>query len=58
MQHSDFAFANDIKAAVELRTPKTSRMLLLATIAMIVTGLLWAHFAVLEEVTVASSPRG
>jgi membrane fusion protein, adhesin transport system len=51
MQHSDFAFANDIKAAVELRTPRTSRMLLLATIAMIVVGLIWAHFAILEEVT-------
>jgi membrane fusion protein, adhesin transport system len=51
MQHSDFAFANDIRAAVELRTPRTSRMLLLATIAMIVTGLIWAHFAILEEVT-------
>src|SRR5688572_27920215 len=51
MQHSDFAFANDIKAAVDLRTPRTSRMLLLATVAMVVTGLIWAHFAILEEVT-------
>ncbi len=51
MQRSDFAFANDVKAAVELRTPKTARMLLLATIAMVVSGLIWAHFAVLEEVT-------
>lgn len=51
MQQSDFAFANDVRAAVELRTPRTSRMLLLASIAMVVTGLIWAHFAVLEEVT-------
>jgi membrane fusion protein, adhesin transport system len=51
MQHSDFAFANDIKAAVDLRTPRTSRMLLLATVAMVVIGLIWAHFAILEEVT-------
>jgi membrane fusion protein, adhesin transport system len=51
MQHSDFAFANDIKAAVELRTPRTARMLLVATLAMIVVGLIWAHFAILEEVT-------
>jgi membrane fusion protein, adhesin transport system len=51
MQHSDFAFANDIKAAVDLRTPRTSRMLLLATVAMVVTGLIWANFAILEEVT-------
>ena len=28
MRQSDFAFANDIRAAVELRTPRTSRMLL------------------------------
>ena len=51
MQRSDFAFANDIRAAAEMRTPRTARMLLLATIAMVVVGLIWAHFAVLEEVT-------
>jgi membrane fusion protein, adhesin transport system len=50
MQHSDFAFANDIRAAVELRTPRTSRMLLGATLALLVSGLVWAHFAVLDEV--------
>jgi membrane fusion protein, adhesin transport system len=50
MRHSDFAFANDIRAAVELRTPRTSRMLLMATLALLVSGLLWAHFAVLDEV--------
>src|SRR5688500_18782816 len=51
MQRSDFAFANDVRAAAELRTPKTARMLLLATCAMLAAGLLWAHFAILEEVT-------
>jgi adhesin transport system membrane fusion protein len=51
MRHSDFAFANDVRAAAELRTPRTSRMLLAATLAMLVVGLIWAHFAVLEEVT-------
>jgi hypothetical protein len=51
MRHSDFAFANDVRAAVELRTPRTSRMLLAATLAMLAVGLIWAHFAVLEEVT-------
>jgi adhesin transport system membrane fusion protein len=50
MQHSDFAFANDIRAAVELRTPRTSRMLLLTTLALLVSGLVWANFAVLDEV--------
>ncbi|QQO20292.1 HlyD family type I secretion periplasmic adaptor subunit [Bradyrhizobium diazoefficiens] len=47
---TDFAYANDIRAAVQLRTPKTSRMLLWAFLALFVTFLVWAHFAVLEEV--------
>jgi adhesin transport system membrane fusion protein len=51
VQRSDFTFANDVRAAIELRTPKTTRMLLVATLAMLGCGLAWAHFAVLEEVT-------
>lgn len=50
MQQSDFAFANDIRAAVELRTPRTSRLVLLCTLALFVAGIIWAHFAVLDEV--------
>lgn len=50
MQQSDFAFANDIRAAAELNTPKTARMLLAATMALFVAFVLWAHFAVLDEV--------
>jgi len=50
MRPSDFAFANDIRAAVELRTPRTSRMLLTSSIAMVAAGLVWANFAVLDEV--------
>lgn len=50
MQQSDFAFANDIRAAVELRTPRTSRIVLLCTLALFVVGIIWAHFAVLDEV--------
>jgi adhesin transport system membrane fusion protein len=50
MQPSDFAFANDVRAAAELRTPKTSRLVLISTLALMVTGLTWAHFAVLDEV--------
>jgi adhesin transport system membrane fusion protein len=46
----DFAFANDIRAAVELRTPRTSRMLLTSSVAMMGAFLNWAHFAVLDEV--------
>jgi adhesin transport system membrane fusion protein len=50
MRQSDFAFANDVRAAVELRTPRTSRMLLMSSIAMLAAGLVWANFAVLDEV--------
>jgi adhesin transport system membrane fusion protein len=50
MQQSDFAFANDIRAAVELRTPRTSRLVLLCMLALFVVGIIWAHFAVLDEV--------
>jgi adhesin transport system membrane fusion protein len=50
MQQSDFAFVNDIRAASELRTPRTSRMLLASVIALMAAGLTWAHFAELDEV--------
>ena len=50
MQSTDFAFANDVRAAVELRTPRTARLLLFWSGAMLVVGLIWAHFAVLDEV--------
>ncbi len=50
MAHSDFAFSNDIRAAIELRTPRTSRMLLFAAGGLLVTFVVWAHFAVLDEV--------
>src|SRR5712672_2878247 len=50
MPPSDFAFANDIRAAAALRTPRTSRMLLVTFLALLVTFLTWAHFAILDEV--------
>lgn len=50
MPSSDFAFANDIRAAAALRTPRTSRMLLWASLALFVCFIVWAHFAVLDEV--------
>jgi membrane fusion protein, adhesin transport system len=50
MQQTDFAFANDVRAAVELRTPRTSSLILYSTLGLIVVGLVWAHFAVLDEV--------
>jgi adhesin transport system membrane fusion protein len=50
MRQSDFAFANDVRAAVTLRTPRTARLLLLASIALLLCGGVWAHYAVLDEV--------
>jgi adhesin transport system membrane fusion protein len=50
MPRSDFAFANDIRAASELNTPRTARMLLFTSLGMIVVGLTWANFAILDEV--------
>jgi len=50
MASSDFAFANDIRSAALLRTPRTSRMLLWTSCALLGTFLIWAHFAVLDEV--------
>jgi adhesin transport system membrane fusion protein len=50
MPHTDFAFANDVRAAVDLRTPKTSRLILLSTLALLIAAVVWAHFAVLDEV--------
>lgn len=50
MAQTDFAFSNDIRAAAELRTPKTARMLLFASLGLFFTFLIWAHFAVLDEV--------
>ncbi|MDP3076364.1 MAG: HlyD family type I secretion periplasmic adaptor subunit, partial [Bradyrhizobium sp.] len=50
MPSSDFAFANDIRAAAALRTPRTSRMLLITFLALFTSFLVWAHFAILDEV--------
>ncbi|MBR0823173.1 HlyD family type I secretion periplasmic adaptor subunit [Bradyrhizobium liaoningense] len=50
MASSDFAFANDVRAAALTRTPRTSRMLLLTFLAMLAVFVTWAHFAILDEV--------
>jgi len=50
LRESDFTFANQVRAAAELRTPRTSRMLLAAVVLLLVTGTTWAHFAILDEV--------
>jgi membrane fusion protein, adhesin transport system len=50
VRNSDFAFANDVRAAVELRTPRTARLMLTALVALLVSGAVWAKYAVLDEV--------
>jgi adhesin transport system membrane fusion protein len=47
---SDFAFANNIRAALALRTPRASRLLLYIAAALFGLGLVWANFAILDEV--------
>lgn len=50
MHRSDFSFANNVRAAVEFRTPRTARLLLVAVVTLLATGIVWAHYAVLDEV--------
>lgn len=50
MRGTDFAFANDVRAAAELKTPRTSKLILFSTLALMVTALIWAYFAALDEV--------
>jgi adhesin transport system membrane fusion protein len=50
MRGTDFAFANDVRAAAELKTPRTSQLILFSTLALMVAGLTWAYFAALDEV--------
>ncbi|MCZ8260633.1 MAG: HlyD family type I secretion periplasmic adaptor subunit [Beijerinckiaceae bacterium] len=51
MHKDDFAFANDIRSAAALRTPRTYALLVQVTAALMLTVLVWAHFAILDEVT-------
>lgn len=51
MHKDDFAFANDIRAAVELRTPRTYILLVRVTAVLILSAIIWASLAVLDEVT-------
>lgn len=50
MRQSDLAFFNDVRAASELGTPRTARILLASVLALMAAGLTWAHFAELDEV--------
>jgi adhesin transport system membrane fusion protein len=50
MRNTDFAFANNVRAAAELRTPRTAQILLFAAVALLASAITWAHYAVLDEV--------
>jgi adhesin transport system membrane fusion protein len=50
MRETDFAFANNVRAAAELKTPRTARLILFTAILLLASGIAWAHYAVLEEV--------
>ncbi|MGB5905216.1 MAG: HlyD family type I secretion periplasmic adaptor subunit [Xanthobacteraceae bacterium] len=50
MLSSDFAFANDVRAASLMRTPHSLRLLLFSSVALLVVFVIWAHFAILDEV--------
>jgi adhesin transport system membrane fusion protein len=50
MQHTDFSFVNDVRAAAELKTPRTAQLLLKTTLALLFFALVWAAFASLDEV--------
>jgi adhesin transport system membrane fusion protein len=50
MQHTDFSFVNDVRAAAELKTPRTAQLLLKATLALFFFAIVWAAFASLDEV--------
>jgi adhesin transport system membrane fusion protein len=50
MLSSDFAYANDVRAASQMRTPRALRLLLVSSLALIAVFVIWAHFAILDEV--------
>jgi adhesin transport system membrane fusion protein len=39
-----------VRAAAELKTPRTARLILFTAIMLLASGVVWAHYAVLEEV--------
>ncbi len=51
MRSTDFAFANDVRAAIEMRVPRTYRLLVRSALAFVVVALIWSYFAILDEVT-------
>ncbi|MEM8812025.1 MAG: HlyD family type I secretion periplasmic adaptor subunit [Pseudomonadota bacterium] len=51
MSRDEFLFANNLKAALEDRPPRTAWVLVFAIAVLLLAGGAWAHFAVLDEVT-------
>lgn len=50
----DFAFANDVRAALEQRAPRLAWILVAAIGVLVFSGLAWASWATLDEVTTGS----
>lgn len=51
MKSGDFAFANDIRAAIELQTPRTLALFIRVCAAFLLLAAIWASLAELDEVT-------
>ena len=47
---SDFSYANDIKAAVLMKTPKRTQVLILCCAGAIALSIIWASLAIVDEV--------
>lgn len=54
MRADEFEFANDVRAALEERAPRTAWLLVLAIAVLLAAGAAWASWAKVEEVTVGS----
>jgi len=51
VKSGDFAFANDIRAAIELQTPRTLALFIRVCAAFLLLAAIWASLAELDEVT-------
>lgn len=51
MRQDEFEFANDIRTALEERAPRTAWMMILVIMLIGASGVAWANWAVVEEVT-------
>ncbi|MGK3138369.1 HlyD family type I secretion periplasmic adaptor subunit [Pantoea trifolii] len=51
LTNSDIAFMNDIEASLMAQTTPGSKLVLYIILAVLAVGLIWAHFARVEEIT-------